>query len=251
MKFSFPVQKGIFLKRYKRFFADIEFEGEIITAHCPNTGSMKGCKDPGTPCLFSTNDDPKRKLKYTLEAVQAPSGSWVGVNTGHPNKLVWEAFQTGHFPHWKDFDGGQAEAKINDKSRMDLVLWKGELPVGKKYKAQILEHEACPQFHFVEVKNVTLASDKGFALFPDAVTERGQKHINELVELMNQGHTAEFVFIVQREDCHSFSPAEDIDPTYAKLLREAHKKGLQITAVSCQFEKDGLRLNPEPLELVL
>lgn len=251
MKYPRPLKQGTFLKRYKRFFADIEYGGEILTAHCPNTGSMKGCNQPGSLCLFSSHDDPKRKLKHTLEAIRAESGlGWVGINTSYPNLLAKEAFDQRLFSHWDRFDQAKAEAKINAQSRIDLVLWRSEhLKSGKSYTPQLLTDSDCPPLHFVEVKNVTLSDEKGGALFPDAVTERGQKHIRELMELMERGHSGEFLFVVQREDCTHFKPAKDIDPEYARLLSQAASKGLKITAAKCRFLEDSLVIDPEPLQV--
>ncbi len=247
MEFNPPLKSGQFLKRYKRFFADIEKDGEVITAHCPNTGSMKGLKEQPTECRFSVNDDPKRKLKATLEMIKTET-SWVGVNTALPNKLVYELWASGQAKHWKPFDRAQAEVKISDKSRIDLVLWEeAKAPEIKKLSHKIIEKDEFPM-HMIEVKNVTLAEGKT-AMFPDAVTERGQKHIIELMELMDRGYTCEFVFTVQREDCTSFTPAADIDPEYARLLKEAHKKGLIISAFPCKLTESSIELIPKSLPI--
>lgn len=247
MKFDSPLEQGVFLKRYKRFFADIRYQGEEITAHVPNTGSMKGCLDPEVPCRFTVNNDPKRKLKYTLQMLKTPN-SWVGVNTGLPNKLVFEAWQRQIIPHWTVFDGAQPEVKISDKSRVDLVLWKStkRLPANQKIKYDMLDDH---KFHFVEVKNVTMAQDN-VALFPDSVTTRGQKHIDELMELVSRGHSAEFVFTVQREDCEAFTPADEIDPVYAEKLRQAAHKGLEVSAYQCDLSPMGVELTT-PIPVIL
>ncbi|MCJ8276639.1 MAG: DNA/RNA nuclease SfsA, partial [Bdellovibrionales bacterium] len=206
MRFEETLQEGRFIKRYKRFFTDIEFNGKTIVAHCPNTGSMKGLKNEGSPCLFSTTDDPKRKLKHTLQAVKTPT-SWVGVNTGLPNKLVMELFKENPLKHWKKFDSAQAEVKISDKSRIDMVLWNSKDRDVKKWSLKNLT----PPLHLIEIKNVTLAED-GVAMFPDAVTTRGQKHLDEMMELMEKGYTCEMVYVVQRQDCKRFKTADEIDP---------------------------------------
>ncbi|HRO67945.1 MAG TPA: DNA/RNA nuclease SfsA, partial [Pseudobdellovibrionaceae bacterium] len=169
MKFHSKLQNGTFLKRYKRFFADIEWNGQLITAHVPNTGSLKGCNEPGNACLFSVNDDPARKLKYTLEMIKAKSGSWVGVNTSSPNKIVKEALEARLLPHWKDFSSIKAEAKLDARTRFD-------------FEALDLEGRKT----YLEVKNVTMAEGET-AFFPDAVTERGQKHLRELMRLAGEG----------------------------------------------------------------
>lgn len=239
MRFEKPLSEGVFQKRYKRFFTDIEFKGETITAHCPNTGSMMGLKDPGLPCLFSTTDDPKRKLKHTLQMVKTKK-SWVGVNTGLPNKLVAELFQNNPLKHWKKFDSFQGEVKINDKSRIDLVLWNSkDHPDVKKWNHKNLE----APLHLIEVKNVTLA-EEGVAMFPDAVTTRGQKHLDELIELTEKGFTCEMVFVIQRTDCDVFKAAKDIDPDYAEKLKAAKKAGVKITPLPCKMtKKEVLLLN--------
>ncbi len=242
MRFEKPLSQGIFQKRYKRFFTDIEFEGETITAHCPNTGSMMGLIDPGLPCLFSTTDDPKRKLKYTLQMVKAKN-SWVGVNTALPNKLVTELFEKNPLPHWKKFDRLQAEVKINDKSRIDLVLWNSkDHPNIKKWNAKNL----LAPLHLIEVKNVTLA-EEGVALFPDAVTTRGQKHLDELMVLVKKGFTCEMLYVIQRTDCKLFKAARKIDPDYAKKLHEAKEMGVRITPLPCSMTKKDVTLLNEQI----
>lgn len=234
MQFSRKLQEGTFLKRYKRFFADIEFQGQTITAHVPNTGSLKSVNNPGQPCLFSESDNPERKLKFTLEMIKAPTGAWVGVNTATPNTIVREKLghqvshkkELGVFSHWNEWDEVKPEYKISAETRLDFAL--------KKKNSD--------KIHFIEVKNVTLA-ENGQALFPDAVTERGQKHLRELMALMKQGHSAEILFTVQRNDCGSFSPADQIDPEYGKLLREAYHQGLRITPAVVELSHEGVELS--------
>lgn len=238
MKFSNSLIQGQFLKRYKRFFADVELDGQTVVAHVPNTGSMKSCNVAGSECLLSKVDDPERKLKYTLEAIKAGQ-HWVGVNTSWPNKLAVELFKGRDLKHWSPYDSYQSEVKINENTRIDLALWNSTQSEITKWK---MEHFKTVQpVHFVEIKNVTLKEGE-VALFPDAVTERGQKHIQELVSLIKQGFTAELLFIVQRTDVNSFEPAESIDPDYAQLLREGMRAGLQVTAVSFEVSKSGIQL---------
>lgn len=233
------------MRRYKRFFADIEAQegrpAQPLIAHCPNTGSMKALIDRlPAPCRYSFSDNPKRKLKYTLEQIKV-GNSWVGVHTGRPNRLVWDCFEQGLLPHWAGaYDGGRAEVKINDKSRIDLVLWRGrpDLENMKRWDPQILEQGP---LHFVEVKNTTLVEPDGYAYFPDSVTERGQKHIRELMDLMDQGHTCELVFTIQRTDAAAFRAARHIDPKYAELLNEATQRGLKVTPLV--FEPTELGIN--------
>jgi sugar fermentation stimulation protein A len=223
MKFSQPLQEGKILKRYKRFFADIQLNNEIVVAHVPNTGSMKTCWEPGWKALVSFHDDPKRKLKYTLE-MTSNGKSWIGVNTSWPNKLAQEAISSGHIKELLGYSTITPEKTIGE-SRIDLYLT-GE---GKK---------DC----YVEIKNVTLAQNQ-IALFPDAVSERGQKHLRELTHLSKSGHRACMLFIVQREDVTSFKPADAIDPEYGKLLREAAKAGVEILVYQCHLDVKGISLS--------
>lgn len=222
MKYTNKLDEGVFLKRYKRFFANIEWQGQTLVAHVPNTGSLKSVNNPGRPCLFSHSDNPERKLKQTLEMIQAPSGAWVGVNTATPNTVVREVLfgildkKYSKVPeawsHWQGFDEIKPEFKISAETRLDFALLK----------------KGSTKKHFIEVKNVTLAEGK-VAMFPDAETTRGQKHLQELMNLIEEGHTAEIFFTVQRNDCEIFAPADEIDPAYGQLLREAAAKGVRIT----------------------
>ena len=236
MKTLSPMEQGIFLKRYKRFFADIEWKGQVITAHVANTGSLKTCGEAGSPCLFTVHDNPKRKLKYSLEMMQAPSGSWVGINTSLPNQLVKQALTDKILPQWKDWDEVQPEFKINAETRLDFRL--------KKIKQKLNPEK----HHFIEVKNVTLMRDKK-AQFPDAVTTRGQKHLRELMALMDQGHSAELVFVVQREDCKAFTTADDIDPDYGQIFRQALSAGLRVTVLQTKLSPEGVFLTGQTLPL--
>jgi sugar fermentation stimulation protein A len=214
MKFSSPLIPGILLNRYKRFLADIRLEsGKIITAHCPNSGSMKSCKQPGSRVYVSHHDKPSRKLKYTWELIEA-NNTWVGINTGHPNKLVMEAIKNNQIRELKGYPNIKSEVKLGAHSRIDIVL------------------ENSDGICYVEVKNVTLM-ENGQARFPDAVTERGQKHLKDLINVVEKGHRALIFFVVQREDTNSFYPADDIDPTYGKLLRKAVHSG-RVEALAYQ-----------------
>ncbi len=243
MKFKTPLNEGFFQKRYKRFFVEIEFKGKVITAHCPNTGSMMGLKDKGQICLFSKVNDPKRKLQYTLQMVKSGK-SWVGVNTGLPNKLVKELFEKTPLSHWEKFDRIQGEVKINGKSRIDLVLWNSESHCVKKWNYRNLTKP----LHLMEVKNVTLA-ENGVAFFPDAVTTRGQKHLEELIEFSQRGFSCEMLFVIQRTDCQVFKVADHIDPDYGKKLRVARKAGVRITALPCKMSQEEITLNYESLKI--
>lgn len=241
MKFTELLQEGVFVKRYKRFFADIRIGENIHVAHVPNTGSLKSCLFPDIPCRYTESSNPERKLKYTLYALKTET-SWVGVNTAISNALVEEVFQEKMNPKWNKFDRAQREVKISKETRFDMVLWSSkDHPSLEKVTEKDLKNTP---LHFIEVKNVTLAED-GTAMFPDAVTERGQKHIRELMKLMKMGHTAELVFTVQREDCKTFSPADHIDEDYGTLLREAAEQGLTVSAWPCEFTEQEIKLNPK------
>lgn len=220
---KFNLVSGTLIKRYKRFLADVKLDdsGETLTVHVPNSGSMKGVSTPGSPCLLSVSPNPKRKLSHTLEMVKPEKKSWVGVNTANTNKLVAEAFNNKMIPQWRDFTEIKPEVKINAKTRLDFLLSNAK----KK--------------RYVEVKNVSM-SEPPFAVFPDAVTERGQKHLEELMKLVKTGLEAEIIFVVQREDCEHFKPCDIIDPAYGRLLRKAHSHGVLISAWVCKMntEKD-------------
>lgn len=237
MKFSNRITHGRLLKRYKRFFADVHLDGEVVVAHVPNTGSLKTCLYPDAACVVSHSDDPKRKLRATLHFVQTPSG-WVGVDTSLPNALAYEAWTEGR--EWTHLKAARREYKLSKETRLDLVLAPDEdaLAAGR-------------DLHFVEIKNVTWAED-GVARFPDAVTTRGQKHLRELMALVRAGHGAELLFVVQRENCAFFSPADAIDPEYGRLLREAVAAGVTVRALACDIEPlTGVSLSARPLALRL
>ncbi len=224
MKFKTVVSEGVFLQRYKRFFADVRLGDQVVVAHVANTGSLKSAAQPGSACLVTESNNLERKLKYTLEAVQDGAGAWVGVNTSWPNHLAKEAFEAKIFPHWHEFDELKSEVKLSAETRLDFVF----------------KHLASGRQHYVEVKNVTMASGalaekKGTAHFPDSVTIRGQKHLQELIKLVGEGHSAEIFFAVQRDDCQDFSSADEIDPAYGRLLREAVQAGVRVTAAQVKI----------------
>ena len=231
MHFNPPMEKGFFIKREKRFFAHIEQEGKPLLAHLPNTGSLTGCLISKQSCLFTPASNPKRKLKYTLQLIKTPH-SWVGVNTHLANTLVEEAFFKKQISHWKKWGNLKKEVKINTKTRIDFVF------------------STQNQYHFVEVKSVTLAQ-KDQALFPDAITKRGQKHLKELIFLAKQGHSTEIFFLIQRTDCKSFAPAHQIDPVYAKLLKEASEKGVKISAYPFLANAQNIQLNSQSLKILV
>ncbi|MAF77032.1 MAG: DNA/RNA nuclease SfsA [Halobacteriovoraceae bacterium] len=224
MKFESSLIKGKILKRYKRFLADVELEnGEVITAHTANTGSMKTCWEPGWKVLLSYHDNPKRKLKYSLELTHN-GNTWIGINTSLPNKIAAEGILDGTVKELQGYSHLKPEAKIG-KSRIDILLSQdGEEPC------------------YVEVKNVTLLGENKRAIFPDAVSTRGQKHLEELTGLVKEGIRAAMLFVVNREDVDSFSPADHIDPDYGKLLREADQAGVEILAYQCKLNSEEIKL---------
>lgn len=208
MRFHSRLIRGTLVQRYKRFLADVQLaNGEIVTAHCTNTGSMLGCKEPGSAVYLSRSDNPNRKLAYTWEMIEI-NKQWVGINTMHPNRLVAEAIASGAIQELTGYTRIRSEVKVNAHTRLDLCL------------------ESQSGSCFVEVKNVTLASE-GVAAFPDAVTERGTKHLRELMRLHRKGHRAAIVFVIQRPDCHAFRPADEIDVEYGRWLRKAVKAGVE------------------------
>ena len=220
-----PLTKGTLLKRYKRFLADIELEnGDVITAHCANPGAMTGLKDPGMRAWLSKSDNPKRKLAYSLELLEA-DGGLVGINTAHPNRIVEEALVARSVPELSAYGSVRREVKYGENSRIDLLL----------------EDPARPMA-FIEVKSVTFSRKKGLAEFPDSKTARGAKHMAELAEMAKKGHRAVVFFLVQRSDCNHMQPAADIDPKYAESLKEALAAGVEVLCYSC-------RLSPEEITL--
>ncbi|MFO7605668.1 MAG: DNA/RNA nuclease SfsA [Desulfurivibrionaceae bacterium] len=220
MLFNQTLQPAILLRRYRRFLADVELSnGEALTVHCPNTGSMLGCSTPGSPVMISRAANPERKYPHTLEMVEV-DGGWVGVNTSRTNKLVREALENGIFPELEPFDEIRAEVKTG-RSRLDFLLGNGR------------------EMTYLEVKNCTLARD-GVARFPDAVTARGTKHLRELLTLREQGYRAALIFCVQLGNISHFAPAAQIDPLYAATLSEVADKGVMILACRAEVSPTGI-----------
>ncbi len=216
---------GRLIRRYKRFPADVELDsGNAVTAHCPNSGSMKACCEPGRPVYLSCHDDPKRKLKYTWELIRMPD-SLTGVNTLVPNRLVFESLKAGMVKELQGYDTIRREVSVGTHSRLDLVLKKGD-------------KEQC----FVEIKNCTLVED-GIASFPDAVTSRGLKHLAELQKLAGSGNRCVMFFLVQRSDARLFRPADSIDPAYGRGLREAVRKGVEMLVYDVRIDLEAIMLN--------
>jgi sugar fermentation stimulation protein A len=227
MDFSKPLIPGILLKRYKRFLADIKLDsGEFITAHCPNSGSMKTCKEPGWKVLVSESDNPKRKLKYTWEMVHNGK-CWIGINTQVPNKIASEAILNGTIPELSGYSDLKNEVKYGKNSRIDILLSGGK--------------PDC----YVEVKNVTLVEEDGYYKFPDAVTERGKKHLYEMLDMIKSGKRAVMLYVIQRSDGTIFKPAYDIDPVYGKSLKEVHQQGIEILAYRADVTPERIELTTQ------
>ena len=224
MIFENKLISGLLIKRYKRFFVDIEVNNQIITAHCPNTGSMHGLLNKGNKVWISKSNNPNRKLKYTLEIIQ-DDNSKVGVNTHSSNKIVHHALKNNLIKGFNDILEIKPEIKFGSNTRFDFFVLK------KKTKA------------FIEVKNVTLSRKKGLAEFPDSVTARGLKHINELIKASKKNYEIYILYLIQREDCKTFSIAKDIDINYANALNKAVKSKLNILCYDCKFSSKEIKLN--------
>jgi sugar fermentation stimulation protein A len=229
MKFAPPLERGVFLRRYKRFFAEVGLpDGEMLTLHCANTGSMRNCQVSGTPCWFSRTADPRRKLPGTLEIVTTGDGRLAGVNTGRANRLVEEAITAGCIEALRGYEGVRREVRYGEEnSRIDFLL----------------EGRSAPCY--VEVKSVTLSLGDSRAAFPDAITRRGAKHLRELEAMVAAGARAVLLFCVQLSAIDTVVPAEDIDPDYARALRQARSRGVEVLAWGCRLGPEEIALESE------
>ena len=223
MEFTKSLIKGKLVKRYKRFFADIKLKKEIITAHCPNTGSMKGLLDKGNDVFVSKNDDPKRKLKYTLEIIKAKK-KLVGVNTHLANKIVGHALDNNLIKELSKITSKKAEIFFNKETRFDFLI------------------ERNNQKNFIEVKNVTLFRNPKTAEFPDAITSRGSKHLKTLIDAIKKGYKSYLIFLVQIEKMDYFKIAKDIDEDYYNNYILAKKAGVKFLAYRC-------KINPKQIKI--
>jgi sugar fermentation stimulation protein A len=238
---------GTFIKRYKRFFTDIyTAEGEVITLHCPNTGSMKNCQVEGSPCWYSLSNNPKRKLAGTLEIVTSAFGNLAGVNTGRPNHLVREAIENDLIPELRGYASLRTEVRYGEeKSRIDLLLEGGHDEENSECDSQSGNQRACC---YVEVKNVTLDCGDGRAQFPDSVTTRGSKHLRELMAMVAEGHRAVLFFCVQLSGIKEVSVAAHIDPVYAETLAAAIAAGVEVIVWQADMTDSRIELQ-RPLKL--
>lgn len=233
MKFPDPLIPGCLARRYKRFLADVELEGgELVVAHCANPGSMLGLAEPGMRVWLSPARNPARKLKYSWELTAIGDGL-VGIHTGHPNGIVAEAIAAGRVPELAGYESLRREVRYGRNSRIDLLLESPERP-------------PC----YVEVKNVHLSRRQSVAEFPDSVTERGAKHLEELARVAESGARATMFFLVQREDCRRLAIAADIDPVYDRALRAARARGVETLCYACRVGREGIELD-RPLPLAL
>jgi len=234
MRFETLLVPGTLIARYRRFFADVRLaDGRIVTAHCPNTGSMLGCDTPGERVWLSCATQPRRRLAYTWELAEVAPGVLVGIHTGRANRLVEEAIRAGRVAALGGYTDIRREVRCGrEASRIDLLLaGPGRAPC------------------YVEVKSVTAAVDNGIGLFPDAVSRRAVKHLRELMHLAREGRRAVLFFCAQRADVVEVRPADGIDPDYGRALREALTAGVEAMAWRAEVTLDGIRLS-EPVPVV-
>jgi sugar fermentation stimulation protein A len=235
MRFAAPLVPATLLRRYKRFLADVRLPtGEEVTAHVANPGAMTGLAAPGAPVWLSKSDNPKRKLPWSWELVEVDFGGGaelVGVNTAHPNGLVAAALAAGAIPELAGYASARREVKYGKNSRVDVLL----------------EDPARPPC-YVEIKNVHLMRQTGLAEFPDAKTERGAKHLEELGDMIEQGFRAVMLFLIQIGSAREFKLARDIDPKYGAAFDRARKRGVEAIAWKCRIEESGIEIDaPVPI----
>lgn len=232
MRFPSPLIPGRLIRRYKRFLADIDVEGVgEVTAHCPNPGSMMGLADPGLR-VWVEQAAPGRKLPYAWRLAELPGGHWAGIDTAVPNRVVREALEAGAVPELARYGTLRPEVKYGERSRVDFLLSEAGLPDA-----------------YVEVKNVHLRREGDLAEFPDCVTARGARHLEELAAMVAAGHRAVMVYLVQRTDCARFRLADDLDPGYARAFAAASEAGVETICLGTRISREGVWLGaPIPLE---
>ncbi|ETX30443.1 DNA/RNA nuclease SfsA [Roseivivax isoporae] len=226
MRFQTPLVPAVLLRRYKRFLADVRLEdGREVTAHVANPGSMLGLAEPGTAVWLEPNDDPRRKLGFAWKLSALPDGHFVGVDTGLPNRLVRAALEAGSVPGLEAYCTVLPERRYGERSRVDFLLQQEGL-----------------RDAWVEVKSVTLSRSAGVAEFPDSVTARGARHLDELAAVAARGDRAVMLFVVQRTDARQVTLAADIDPTYTERFRAARAAGVETVALGCRLSPEGATL---------
>ena len=226
MEFTKSLIKGKLVKRYKRFFADIKLNKKVITAHCPNTGSMMGLLKTNNVAWVSKSDNPKRKLKFTLELIKVKN-NLVGVNTHLANKIVYHALTHNLISELKNCDHIKPEFSFNKETRFDFLL--------KNNSKQC----------FLEVKNVTLLREKKIGEFPDSITSRGKKHLEHLIKAKKKGFSSYILYLIQREDCKIFKIAKDIDEEYKIAFDNALKNGVKVICYDCKLSNKEIKLDKE------
>ena len=224
MKFTKALIKGKFVKRYKRFFTDVKVNKDILVAHCPNTGSMMGLLKENNDAWILKNEDPKRKLKYTLQILQTKN-NMIGINTHLANNLVKEGLENNLLLEFKNLEKIKSEVFYNKETRFDFLIEKN----GKK--------------SFLEVKNVTLIRDGLTSEFPDAITSRGSKHIKTLIEATKKGYNCYVLFLIQINNCKYFKIAKDIDKEYYENFKKAKKIGVNFIAYNCKVGSKEIKIN--------
>ena len=226
MEFKEKLLQGTLIKRYKRFFVDIYYNTKIITSHCPNSGSMMGLLNKGNKVWFSVANNPKRKLKYTLEIIEIKK-KMVGVNTLLTNKIVLEALKQKKIKSLEHYNNINTEVKFTDKTRFDFLISSN--------------NKKC----FLEIKNVTLSRKEKIAEFPDAITSRGTKHLRELISAKKKGYESCILYLIQRDDCNYFRIAKDIDKNYMLAFNDALKSGVKILCYDCKLSNKDIKLNDQ------
>lgn len=226
MRLATNLVKGRLLKRYKRFLADVELDsGEVVTAHCANTGKMTGCLEPNGIVWLSQNNNPARKLKYSWELSETEAGHIIGIHSAKANDIVDEALAVKRIATLAQYDNIMREVKVGSKSRIDFMLSNNI--------------EQC----FVEVKSVTLRGENGIGMFPDTVSERASRHVKELMAVKQQGHRAILFFCVQHSGINAVCPADEIDTMYGEVVRQAIAEGVEILAYNCQLSIGEIKLS--------
>jgi len=224
MKFKERLLQGTLIKRYKRFFADIKYQNNTITAHCPNSGSMMGLLKAGNKVWFSQNNNPKRKLKYTLQIIEV-NKKMVGINTHLTNKIILESLKEKKIKSLINFTSIKSEVKFSNNTRFDFLIYN--------------DKDKC----FLEVKNVTLVRKNSIAEFPDAITSRGTKHLNELINAKKKGYKSYILYLIQRDDCKSFKIAKDIDEEYKITYEKALNNGVKMLCYDCKLSNEEIKIN--------